>query len=123
LFWGAFFVAHLEEWFLHPAQGFPPAWVWLGQLAHLTILVGLVALWRWQVAGSVLTIIGSVAFFGGLAISQAISGRQYLSLLEFLAVTIIPAVLSLACWFAQTRALPVARSPLAGLAENPHSAN
>src|SRR5262249_43949683 len=98
LFWGAFFIAHLREGFLHPAQGFPPVWVWLAQLAHLTILLGLAALWRWQFAGSVLTIIGSLSFFGGLAIAGAIAGKRYVSMLEFLAVTIIPALLTLACW-------------------------
>ena len=58
LFWGAFFVEHLKEWFLHPANGFPPVWVWLAQLAHLAFLIGLIALWRWPVSGSVLSILG-----------------------------------------------------------------
>ena len=56
LFWGAFFVEHLQQWFLHPVKGFPPVWVWLGQLAHLVILIGLMALWRWPVIGSIFTL-------------------------------------------------------------------
>ncbi len=94
LFWGAFFVEHLQEWFLHPAKGFPPIWVWLGQLAHLTILVGLAALWRWPLTGSVITIVGSVSFFGGLATWEATAGKPYVVLLAFLAGTITPAVLT-----------------------------
>ena len=112
LFWGAFFVEHLQEWFLQPFKGFPPVWVWLGQLAHLTILIGLVAIWRWQLTGSIFTILGSLAFFGGLAISQAIAGRSPLLFLAFLAVTIMPALLTLACWFARTHALAAAKTPL-----------
>ncbi len=115
LFWGAFFVEHLQEWFMHPAKGFPPVWVCLAQLAHLTVLIGLLALWRWQLTGSVLTILGSLAFFGGLAISQAIAGKHYLTMMGFLAVTLIPALLTLACWFARTRALAVAGAPLTGI--------
>ena len=41
--------------------------------------------------------------------------RQYLALLEFLAVTIIPALLTLACWFARTHALADAKTPLIGI--------
>ncbi len=115
LFWGAFFVEHLQEWFSQPARGFPPVWVWLAQLAHLTILIGLAALWRWPVTGSILTILGSLAFFGGLAISLATAGRPYLLMLAFLAVTIIPALLTLACWFARTDALAAPKTPLPGI--------
>lgn len=53
--------------------------------------------------------------FGGLAISEATAGRQYLTFLEFLAVTIIPALLTLACGFARTRASVAARTPLVGI--------
>lgn len=118
LLWGAFFVEHLQEWFSHPAKGLPPVWVWLAQLAHLTILIGLATLWRWQATGSILTILGSLAFFGGLAISQAIAGRQYLLFLAFLTATIIPALLTLACWFARTHALAAANTPLTGIDVN-----
>lgn len=103
LFWGAFFVEHLQEWFMHPGKGLPPLWVSLAQLAHLTILVGLVCLWRWQVAGSLLTIFGSLCFFGGLAILEAPRGRGLLMMSAFFTVTIIPALLTLACRFARTR--------------------
>ena len=115
LFWGGFFVAHLLQWFFHPTKGFPPTWVWLAQLAHLTILVGLVTIWRWQVIGSILTIVGSLAFFGGLAISEAIAGKTYVTLVEFLAVTILPALLTLVCWFARTHTLADGNNRLVGI--------
>ena len=113
LFWGAVFVEHLQQGFLHSVKALPPVWVWLGYLAHLTFLVGLAALWRWQVTGSILTILGTLSYFGGLAISEATKGRRYLSCLEFLAVTIIPALLTLACWLARPHALVAAKTPLA----------
>lgn len=123
LFWGAFFVAHLQQWFMNPGYGLPPVWVWLGQAAHLTILVGLAALWWWPVAGSILAIIGSLCFFGGLAIWEATAGKRYLPFLEFLAVTIIPAVLTLACSFARTRDLAAANAPRTEIDGNLHSAD
>ncbi len=104
LFWGAFFLEHIE-WFAHPSKGLPPVWVWLQMLAHLAILVGLAALWRWELAGGLLTILAATAFFSGLALREAAAGHRYATFLVFLAVTIIPAVLSLVCCFARTRAL------------------
>jgi hypothetical protein len=102
VFWGASFVKHLQQGFLHSVKELPPAWVWLGYLAHLTFLVGLVALWRWQVTGSILTILGTLSYFGGLAISEATKGKPYVSCLEFLAVTSIPALLTLTCCLARS---------------------
>lgn len=97
LFWGASFVEHLQQGFLHSVKEVPPIWVGLAYLAHLTFLVGLVALWRWRVKGSILIILGTLSYFGGLAISEATKGKPYLSCLEFLVVTTIPALLTLAC--------------------------
>ena len=111
LLWGAFFVEHMQEWFLHPAQGFPPPWVWGGQLAHLVLLIGLLMLVRWQLAGSIVTILGALAFFGGLIV---LAGARSLPMIAFLAVTITPALLSLGCWFVRHHASGPARLPLAG---------
>jgi hypothetical protein len=105
LFWGAKFVEHLQDGFLHSVKELPPVGVSLGHLAHLTFLVGLVALWRWQLTGSILAILGTLSYFGGLAISEATKGKPYLPCLAFLVVTIIPALLTLACWLARPRAL------------------
>jgi hypothetical protein len=64
--WGAFFVEHLG-WFLKPVQGLPPARVWLLQLAHLTLLVGLLMLFRWEVPGGILTVVAALVFFAAVA--------------------------------------------------------
>jgi hypothetical protein len=114
LLWGAFFVEHMREWFLHPVQGFPPAWVWGQQLAHLVMLIGLLMLVRWELAGSIVTILGALAFFGGLIVMTGLAGNKHLPLLAFFAVTIIPALLSLGCWLARPHSTAPARLPLAG---------
>jgi hypothetical protein len=114
LFWGAFFVEHLGEWFLHPLNGLPPVSVGLRQAARLAFLIGLVALWRWHVADSILTILGSVGFFGSLAISEGTAEKPNFLFLKFLAVTIIPALLTLACWFVRTHALIAPKTPVCG---------
>ena len=101
LLWGAFFLEHLQEWFLHPAKGFPPFWVWLMMLAHLGILVGLVALWKWEIAGSSLAIAAAIAFFGSMAIKAILDGHRYFSLLVFLGITILPPLLILVSHFFQ----------------------
>ncbi len=88
LFWGGFFVAHLVEWFVKPFPATPPAFVWLGQVAHLLILLGLLALWRWEVAGSVLVVAAALVFFADKA------GANFPL---FFGVTALPAVLLLVC--------------------------
>ena len=105
VFWGAFFLEHLIEWFLHPAKGFPPFWVWLMMLAHLGILLGLLALWKWEVAGSLLALAAALAFFGGLIIMGMLAGHRVGMLVLFLAVTMLPPVLTLVWHLAQTRSL------------------
>jgi hypothetical protein len=111
LLWGAFFVEHMQEWFLRPEAGFPPPWVWGGQLAHLVLLVGLLMLLRWELAGAIVAILGAVAFFGGLI---AIAGARTLTMTALLAVTILPALLSLGCRYARHRPPGPAGPPLAG---------
>lgn len=86
LFWGAFFLDHFQEWFLHPAPGLPPARVWLLQLAHFAMLIGLVLMLRWELPGSALTVVAALAFFIPVAGSRAPL---------FVAVTILPAALAL----------------------------
>ena len=56
-----------------------------------------------------------------LAISEANRGKQYLSCLGFLAVTTMPALLTLACWLARRHAPVAAEPPPAGIDENLHS--
>jgi len=85
LFWGAFFLEHLS-WFLRPVAEWPPARVWLLQLAHLAMLIGLLVLLRWELAGSALTIVAALVFF------VEVAGSRFPL---FFAVTSLPAVLAL----------------------------
>lgn len=62
LIWFAFFVEHLTDWFTGPET--PPAIVWLAQLAHLGILLGLLASLRWRLTGSLATAASTFLFFG-----------------------------------------------------------
>ena len=110
-FWGAFFVEHIQEWFLHPAKGLPPVWVWFAMLAHLGILLGMLALWRWEIAGSLLAVASTLAFFGNIAIGEMRAGRRYSTFIVFIAVTVIPPLLALIChlalaWKASASAAP-----------------
>jgi hypothetical protein len=86
LFWGALFLEHVWEWFVHPAHGLPPARVWLLQLAHFAMLIGLLLFLRWELLGSAVTVLAASTFFIPVAGSRAP---------WFLAVTCVPAVLAL----------------------------
>lgn len=86
LFWGGFFVEHLVEWFVKPFPATPPAAVWLAQGEHLLLLLGLLALWRWEVTGSLLVLAAALAFFADTA------GTRFPL---FFGVTALPAVLLL----------------------------
>jgi len=85
LFWGAFFLEHLS-WFFKPLAQWPPAQVWLLQLAHLAMLIGLLVLLRWELVGSALTIVAALVFF------VSVAGSRFPL---FFAVTSLPAVLAL----------------------------
>lgn len=92
--WGAFFIEHLG-WFLHPGEGLPPARVWLLQLAHLALLTGLLMLLRWEIPGSILTIVSALVFFASVA------GPRFPL---FFGVTVLPAALVLLGRVLQLRA-------------------
>ena len=61
LLWGAFFVEHLQDWFL--GEAYPPAWVWIEQGFHLVMLIGLAMMLRWDRVGTVVMAAGTIAFF------------------------------------------------------------
>ena len=61
LVWLAFFIEHVADWFTRPQL--PPPFVWAAQLAHLGILLGLLASVRWRLAGSIATAASAVLFF------------------------------------------------------------
>jgi hypothetical protein len=63
LFWGAFFVAHLSEWFLRGDGRYPPPFVWLGQALHFAMLAGLGMMLKWDKAGTVVMLLSTAAFF------------------------------------------------------------
>jgi hypothetical protein len=87
LFWGAFFVAHLAEWYTDP-RGWPPAWV-TGQMAlHGLMVLGLLLAWRWEVLGAMLTLGAAVPFFWFAA------GRNFV---PFVLITGLPPLLWLLC--------------------------
>jgi hypothetical protein len=85
--WLAFFVEHLTEWFTGPQA--PPLFVWAAQLAHLGILVGLIASLRWRLAGSIGAVLSVLVFF-------ALTVWPPVPLLFI--PTIAPALLFLAAW-------------------------
>jgi hypothetical protein len=78
LFWGAFFLEHLQEWFLRQDGRLPPPSVWMGQLLHLAILVGLGLLIFRPVWRAALTVIATVLFFSVIGYK----GFPYMALLN-----------------------------------------
>jgi hypothetical protein len=72
-------------WFADP-QRFPPVRVFLLVGLHFLMLVGLLAGWKWELAGAVVTLASSVPFFAATA------GRNFL---YFALVTAVPSAL----WF------------------------
>lgn len=98
LFWGAFFVAHLREWFIAPFPNHPPPKVWLAVALHGLLLAGLLLAWRWEFAGSLIVLVAAFAFFRGNA------GAMFP---WFFGLTSLPALLWLWCWW-RTRRLSTA---------------
>jgi hypothetical protein len=62
LFWGAFFVEHLVEWFAHPVSNPPPFQVWIAQALHFLMLAGLAVALRWQRIGGVVVAVAGLLF-------------------------------------------------------------
>ncbi len=63
LFWGAFFIEHLSEWFLRGGGQCPPPRVWVGQALHLWVLAGLALMLKWDRLGAAVTVVSTAAFF------------------------------------------------------------
>jgi hypothetical protein len=91
-FWGASFLEHMWEWFLVPLPNVPPAYVWVNQLLHFVLLAGLLIGFKSELLGGGIVIVASVLFLTDKA-------------LEFIPVSILPALLYLYCWHleAETR--------------------
>lgn len=94
LFWGAFLMEHLSEWFLRSGGHYPPAWVWLQMVAHFAMVAGLAIMLKWDRLGSLVVVIATVGFFGGIGLR----GFPYIAL-----VNLIPVVLSSLRWMAEAK--------------------
>jgi hypothetical protein len=91
--WGAFFIEHLV-WFANLPAESPSLSVWIGQILHLTLLIGyLLAFWR-ERTGSLLILLGAVGFF-------SLVGGQ--NMLLFILISILPALLYLGGWLIKNR--------------------
>jgi hypothetical protein len=66
LFWGAFFAEHVLEWFLQPGA-WPPAFVWIAQIFHLGMLVGLALMFRRDKLGALVTVVATAGFAATIA--------------------------------------------------------
>jgi len=94
LFWGAFFLEHLMEWFVKPFPQTPPARVWLGQALHFLMLAGLLVALRWPQVGSPVVVVAA-----GIFLTRA--GPNFPL---FFAATILPVLVLLGCWWARHKA-------------------
>jgi hypothetical protein len=91
LFWGAFFLEHLSEWFLNAQGARPPTRVKISQVFHLGMLVGLALMLRWDRLGAVVTALGTTAFF----VSIGLHSFPLIALLNLLPIACFAASWSL----------------------------
>lgn len=95
LMFGAFFIEHLS-WFFGSGER-PPAMVWVLQALHLLMLIGFLVALKWEAAGSALIVVSSLIF-----LSQA-AGERFLPMF---AITVVPALLFLTCWWKSRKREP-----------------
>jgi hypothetical protein len=91
LFWGAFFLEHLFEWFGNARGPAPPMWVWISQMLHLGMLAGLALMLRWDRLGAVVTVLGTTAFFASIGMHSF----PFIALLNLLPIACFTASWSL----------------------------
>lgn len=70
LFWGAFFVEHMGEWFIAPKQGYPPPRIWVAQALHASILAGFLMMLRWDRLGTAVMAVSTIAFFSLIGMNR-----------------------------------------------------
>jgi len=70
LFWGAFFVEHLGEWFVRPKGAWPPPFVWVAQAMHAVLLIGLAMIVRWDKLGALVTVLATIGFFAVIGMNR-----------------------------------------------------
>ena len=78
LFWGAFFLSHLFEWFLNSERESPPMPIWISMAFHQVMLIGLAITIKWDKLGVLITLIGTIAFFSSIGYR----GFPYIALLN-----------------------------------------
>lgn len=88
LFWGSFFVAHTQEWFIAPLPKLPPLKVWGGHALHLLMLVGLLWSLRWPRVGGLVVVVAAFIFF------RQFAGPRFPL---FFGLTILPVLLLALC--------------------------
>ncbi len=87
LFWGAFFIEHLQ--FFWSEQQQPPFWVYLVTGFHLLLLISyVISFWKYLL-GSILMVISGLVFF------IMTSGKMFL---PFYLISIVPAGFYLYYW-------------------------
>ncbi len=95
LFWGAFFVEHVQEWFIHSFPRHPPLKICMGMGLHFLMLLGLVLALRWERLGGLLVVVSAFLFFVDKA------GSRFPL---FFGLTVLPAALLLLCrWLRAVR--------------------
>lgn len=98
LFWGAFFVEHLAEWFSGAGGKYPPPWVWVAQFGHLLMVVGpALMLWRAGIGSAVLAV-GTIVFLGVIGSS---------SLAWVALVNLVPIAVLAAAWWMRRVGPPI----------------
>ena len=85
LFWGAFFVEHLHEWFLRADNTYPPLKLWIGQSLHLIMLLGLGTTLFKPGWGAIITVLGTASFFAWIGFR----GFPYIALVNGLPVVLV----------------------------------
>ena len=86
LFWGAFFVGHLE--WLKDFPELPPFHVLIIMLAHLFLIAGYLIALKYEILGAVIAIASAVVFF------RFAAGNN---IIIFSAITSVPGIIFIIC--------------------------
>lgn len=86
LVWGAFFLEHVNEWYVQPEHGRPPLWVLMAMGLHLGFVLGLFVLVRWSLIGSVMTLIATLGF---IALIAAYAGTPSIVLVNLVPLALL----------------------------------
>lgn len=79
LFWGAFLVEHINEWYVQP-KGYPPLWVTVAMGFHLGLVAGLLLSLWWERLGILLILLSAIGFVITTGGNRAVTGIMLLNL-------------------------------------------